>query len=99
MRLGYAISISLLAAYAGSQQARAQDIPNLAGPYSCTGRCEGGARIEQSGGSLTCINERNEITYGTVTGRRSFTGCWGLTATVSEDLKSIDWHNGTFWVR
>ena len=99
MRLGYVILIALLAALAGLQQAVAQEVPNLAGSYSCAGECAGGARIEQSGGVLTCINERNEIAYGRMTSRRSFAGCWGLNATVSEDLKSIDWHNGTYWVR
>ncbi len=99
MRVGYAFSVALLTSVAAVGQAGAQGVPDLAGSYSCTGQCAGGTRIRQSGTNLTCINERNEISTGRVTGRRSFAGCWGLNATVSEDQSSIDWHNGTYWVR
>jgi hypothetical protein len=101
MRFGYAVSIALLIALGGPRQVGAQEVgtPNFAGSYRCAGRCAGGVVIQQSGAGLICINERNEVATGKVTGRRSFTGCWGLNATVSEDLRSIDWHNETYWVR
>jgi hypothetical protein len=77
----------------------AQDIPNLAGAWRRVGICAGETRIVQSGENITCINERGSVTYGKMTGKRSFLGCWGLDASVSEDADSISWSNGTYWRR
>jgi predicted acylesterase/phospholipase RssA len=75
------------------------EIPDIAGTYTCQGNCPGSEQIKQSGSSVTCINEKGSSVNGVITGRRSFEGCWGLHADISEDLSKIDWHNGTFWVR
>jgi hypothetical protein len=98
MKFAHLASIALIAAVTSSQ-ALAQEIPDLAGSWTCVGRCSGGPRIVQDGRSVTCINEHGDVSKGAVTGRRSFSGCWGLDSTVSEDLKSIDWHNQTLWIR
>ncbi|UPT96481.1 patatin-like phospholipase family protein [Bradyrhizobium barranii subsp. apii] len=75
------------------------EVPNFSGLYSCEGKCSGQGHIFQSDRALRCTNERNETSVGTISGRRAFVGCWGLEASVSEDLKKIDWHNGTVWSR
>jgi hypothetical protein len=85
----------------GKAWKQAQDIPHLAGTWSgwVLGLSVGTETIEQSGGNITCINERRSVTYGKVTGRRSFSGCWGLDASVSEDIRTITWSNGAAWKR
>ena len=91
------VTITVLASLTIANGAAAQTIPNIAGHYWCSGNCGGQTTIEQAGGAVTCINERNEVSYGRFTDRRTFVGCWNLRATVSEALDSIDWHNGTWW--
>ncbi|MBR0691588.1 hypothetical protein JQ594_37135, partial [Bradyrhizobium manausense] len=75
------------------------EVPNLSGLYTCEGKCTGQEHISQSDRVLRCTNERNESSVGTISGRRTFVGCWNLQASVSEDLRRIDWHNGTVWNR
>jgi hypothetical protein len=74
--------------------------PNFSGHFSCTGNCSGDTTLSQVGSNVTCINDSNHnVAYGSISGRRSFDGCWALRATVSEDMTEIDFGQGSIWVR
>lgn len=60
-------------------------------PYS------GLAQIQQSGLSLSLVNECGQPTTGQITGPNSFTSGWGVSATVSADCTTINWNNGSVW--
>jgi hypothetical protein len=84
-----------------TQNPSSVSVPNFSGHFSCTGNCHGATTLVQNGADVLCINDSNRSTdaHGTITGRRTLDGCWGLHATVSEDMTQINWGNGSIWIR
>jgi len=82
--------------------------PNIAGDWTCSDHCAkmgGVAKIFQTGGSLTLVNEINCGTTGsfeTETRIRAVTSkCWtdDLRGELQENNNVIKWTNGTIWRR
>ncbi len=94
--------VFLASVIASHALAQGVGITNLAGNWTCRGGgCQvsgGRTHIDQTGASLTCTNEVNQISQGQLTGANTLT-CWGLDATLSSDARTIDWHNNSSWVR
>ena len=76
------------------------EVPSFGGEFWCGGNCSGDTRLIQSGANVTCINLiNNNVAHGTITGPRTFDGCWGLHAEFYPGLATIDWGNGSYWHR
>jgi hypothetical protein len=87
--------------YSEWQPLRPAAAPNFSGHFYCTGNCSGDTTLSQEGFDVICINDarRDSDSHGKVTGPRTFDGCWGLHAVVSDDASQIDWNNHSIWIR
>ena len=79
-------------------------VPNLAGRYTCAGggclQPQGTDYVEQNGNALIFINEVGMRSAGHfVDARTVVADAWGLRATISADLRTINWSNGVQWIR
>lgn len=55
--------------------------------------------VLEADGSYRFVNERGEVSMGTVAGATVDASTWGVTGLVSTDGSRIQWSNGTYWTR
>jgi hypothetical protein len=84
-------------------------LPNISGTWYAQGDHSKRCRIEQSGSSVTLWNESGQKGTGTFKDPSTLSTQWNawssgfgptitITGRISNDLQTIHWSNGTFWV-
>ncbi|HEX3456766.1 MAG TPA: hypothetical protein VHR97_02320 [Candidatus Baltobacteraceae bacterium] len=82
--------------------ARAGTLPDISGAWFPNGNPTILCRISQSGSSVSLTNEHSATATGTFTDPSTLSTAWGdkkLTGTISGDLRTITWSDGTYWSR
>jgi hypothetical protein len=82
----------------------AQQLPNLQGPWICTGHCQKPGQpvfVDQSGDGLRFYNEVGNVSDGKFLDSNTVvaTGWQNLIGKINSDGQSINWTNGTSWNR
>jgi hypothetical protein len=102
-RTAVQIGSAINSAFWGTQTPNNAGVPNLAGRYTCVGPCtspQGTASVAQNGNELTFISEVGGRSTGRFLDARTIVADgWGIRATISADLRTINWSNGVQWVR
>jgi hypothetical protein len=97
-----AICASLAIALAALTAARAGTLPDISGAWFANGNPTILCHVSQSGSSVSLTNEHGATATGTFTDPSTVSTAWGgkrVTGTVSSDLQTITWSDGTYWSR
>jgi hypothetical protein len=80
-------------------------LPDISGTWYANGNPAAPCHISQSGTSVSLTNEQGRTASGSFVDPSTLSTDWGLlnggqiTGTVSNDLRTIRWGNGTYWSR
>jgi len=80
-------------------------LPDISGTWYANGDSSKRCRISQSGTSVTLTNEQGRTASGRFANPGTIESDWGyfggraIRGTISNDLRRIDWSNGTYWTR
>ena len=104
---GTGIAIVLVIAWllALSAPLSAGTLPNISGTWYANGNTSKRCSISQSGTSVTLTNEQGRTASGHFVNPGEIDTNWGyfggsnIRGTISNDLRRIDWSNGTYWTR
>ena len=86
-------------------QVHAGTLPDISGTWHPNGNRAIRAHISQSGTSVSLNNGQGATATGTFVDPSTLRTNWGtfngghITGTISNDLRRIDWSNGTYWSR
>lgn len=90
-------------AFAVAGTTRAGTLPVISGTWYYGGDHAKRCRIEQAGTSVMLTNESGETGRGTFTNPSTLSTIWNpnirIVGTISPDLQTIRWSNGTYWTR
>ncbi|HVR47338.1 MAG TPA: hypothetical protein VMT95_11985 [Candidatus Binatia bacterium] len=80
-------------------------LPSISGTWYANDDVSAPCRISQGGTSVSLTNERGATATGHFVNPSTLDTNWGVfgsahvTGRISNDLRRIDWRNGTFWSR
>jgi hypothetical protein len=100
-----AICASLAIAFGVWTEVCAGTLPDISGTWYANGNPAAPCHISQSGTSVSLTNEQGTTATGSFVGPETLRTNWGLlnggqiTGTISNDLRTIKWSNGTYWSR
>jgi hypothetical protein len=100
-----AVCASLTIAFGVWTEVRAGTLPDISGKWYANGNPAAPCHIRQSGTSVSLTNEQGATATGSFVGPGTLSTDWGIvngghvTGTISNDLRTIRWSNGTYWSR
>jgi len=97
-----AICASVAFAFAALAEGRAGTLPDITGSWFANGNPTLQCHISQSGNTMSLTNEQGATAAGNFTDPSTLSAAWGgkhMTGTISSDLRTITWNDGTYWSR